>query len=686
MLSFRSQLILLLASVLVLFAVAAGFLSVATIKRTIRDDAAHTAADAADARAVELAGSVALFRQKTQALLESIASNCDRSGQINSACAGDAITAWMRAQPAAFADLHFPRSRRLTRGAPPPVRDGWFTGDEGRLYFALGVSDDYSGGGLTVALEASAVQQSFAKRFGAGAVGRTFLVGASGRVLAPAAQGALPRAAAQCSQGGGEFLSEDQHSGSAMVFVRPVPQIGGACVVAELPLADILRPVLTLRRRFALLVLAFFAVAVGLAFVIAHFLFRPLRRLTERVQRLSDGDYDSPIPQEGPSEMRAFAATFAAAAAALRESRAALLHTHERLQLTYLAARLWPWEISTATRRVWFTHFEGGAARMYEESLDDVMARVHADDREAVRLALERAVISGGFEIEFRYTAAPGTIWIASRGQRIDRPEGPILIGVNLDVTHRKRMEEIERERQTLAASGAIAAELAHEINNPLSAVTGALYLLRDHVPGPQQHYLEIAAENTRRIARIARQLLGVYGHSPATGNVDLCAIVEELVASHARQAEEKQIEIRLEMRSCPRIVAFTEELKSALGHVLSNSLRHLGRQGTIVVRVRPAREWNALGRRGVRVVIADNGAGIAAADHPQIFAAFFTTRDERGAGLGLWVTNNIIRKHYGSIRTRSALAGPRRGTTVSIFLPLVENEASRQHSPFRAA
>ncbi len=73
---------------------------------------------------------------------------------------------------------------------------------------------------------------------------------------------------------------------------------------------------------------------------------------------------------------------------------------------------------------------------------------------------------------------------------------------------------------------------------------------------------------------------------------------------------------------------------------------------------------------RGVRIVLSDSGAGIPTSEHSHIFDAFYTTKELKGSGIGLWLTSEVIAKHKGYIRMRSRTEGPYRGTLFDIFLP----------------
>ena len=679
MVSFRLQLALLLSGLLLLFAVVAGVVSLAAVRRALRDDANRATSSAVEARVADLSAAVVLRQHQAQTILESVASNCDAGGHVNSACANSALGAWMRQQHVTYAEMAFPNMRTVRRGiGQPPTGDTLFVGRSGELRIAVAVRDTYSAGRLTVSYDASDEARQFLRAFGPGGAGDMLLLAPDGRVLA-AEQGTASPLPQGCSAVSGRLTQA-----SEIVSYRRSPELGNACVVAALPTADLLRPIATLRYRFIVIAAFFLLVAVGLAMLVAQFLSRPLERLAKRVQALSRGDYDSPVPQEGTTEIRDFAAAFAAAAAALKASRDTLVQSHERLQLTYRAARLMPWEIALATRVVSWTEFTRDEPRHHEEDLADALARVHPDDIESVIAAIERGETTGELDAEFRYRRPDGElVWLAGRGRRIERAGEAYLVGVNLDITHRRRIQEIERERESLAASAAIAAELAHEINNPLAAVTGALYLIQE-APGKADadRYLTIAIEGGRRITRIARQLLGLYTSRAVGSAVDVCALVEEVVGGTRGAAAQRGVDVGVEFRDRPLIFGRPDELRTALANVLTNAVSHTQESGRVRVRVRRSQEWDVLGRAGVRIVVADEGPGISPQHLRQIFKAFFSTKDERGSGLGLWIVNNIVRKHYGTIRARSRQKGSHRGTTVSIFLPLADHETTKVNIP----
>jgi signal transduction histidine kinase/HAMP domain-containing protein len=687
MLSFRAQLVSVLTVLLLLFAVAAGVATLATLNRTLEEDGLRDGRQAVVARRDQITSAFTLRHQRAAALLESVASNCDQSGRINSACAADALDDWAKRDRVLYTRLSFPRMRVVEHG-PVLATDPVLYRDARGLKLTLAVSDAWSGGQLTAVFDASPVEAAAAAPFRAAANGSVSLLNASGQSLMPvAASRALEAAAAQCRNH--EETGGVVHDGATrtLIAISLLPSNGG-CVVAQLPVADLLQPSVQLGKRFGTIVGVFLFLSIGIAILLAYVMARPLVALTRRVEAMSAGDFDSVVPRSGPAEIRTFADAFARMARSLKQSHEALRQNEEKLRLSYRAAHLWPWEASLTRGYFRWMEFDDDKPIMREEPLSSVFEHVHAEDRAMVLQTLETTPPGSTFHIEFRYSTRDGdTIWLASRGEVLQRITGPILIGVNLDVTNRRRMEELERDRERLAASAHIAAELAHEVNNPLAAVSGALYLLRGAMPGTKEydHCLDIATEATDRITHIARQLLGLYQQSGKAEPLDVTRVIREVLDLYRRQANTQDVRLTADLPAEAKVSGNPAELRTAIANVVSNALANVGQDGHIVVRVRTTRE-RRIGRNGVRITVSDNGSGIAPENRGRVFEAFFSTSEQRGTGLGLWVTSNIIRKHYGTIRVRSAQHGPRPGTTVSIFLPRRDSEDALRHSATHAA
>lgn len=244
------------------------------------------------------------------------------------------------------------------------------------------------------------------------------------------------------------------------------------------------------------------------------------------------------------------------------------------------------------------------------------------------------------------------------------------FIGVIADSTELKLAKEALIRTEKLSAAGRLAASIAHEINNPLEAVTNLLYLARS-APERTQDFLAMADEELARVTHLTKQTLGFYRDSGAPGLVDLSALIEGVLNIYQSKIKGKQLSVIKQLAVKDRITTVAGELRQVLSNLLANAVDASSDHGAIMIRTRSAMQGTAA---GVRITIADTGSGIDPALKAKIWEPFFTTKQDIGTGLGLWVSRQIMEKHAGSIRFRSNA----RGTVFVLFLPSVRAEQSR--------
>lgn len=256
---------------------------------------------------------------------------------------------------------------------------------------------------------------------------------------------------------------------------------------------------------------------------------------------------------------------------------------------------------------------------------------------------------------------------------RHDDSTAPSLLWVVEDISARKAAERETTELMTrlinserLAAAGRMANTLAHEINNPLEALTNIVYLLQTHDLSPQARELaSVAARELERVGHITRSTLSFYRKLPGR-TLDLYTMLDEVVQLFSSRATQQHIEMQTRIDDDARDASYDPALRQVFANLVSNAIESMeSRGGRLFVRARVERE-NAV------ILISDTGHGIERAHMRSVFEPFFTTKGERGTGLGLWVTRGILEEQGGRLQLRSCTSGGHRGTTVRVQLPLL--------------
>jgi len=250
---------------------------------------------------------------------------------------------------------------------------------------------------------------------------------------------------------------------------------------------------------------------------------------------------------------------------------------------------------------------------------------------------------------------------------------------IALDASERKRSEEALRRSEKLAVTGRLAASIAHEINNPLEAITNLLFLLRNFgdIPEAAQQYVSMAEYEVRRITEITQQTLRFYRQPTHPARATLSELLDSVLSLY--QGRINALDIRVERDYDPELTlfCFAGEIRQVFANLVGNAIDASSAGGRLLLRARRSRDWKNPGQAGIRFTIADTGSGMEPEIREHIFEAFFTTKEVTGTGLGLWVSHEIILKHHGSVRVRSRAAAQRNGkapasigTVFEIFIP----------------
>jgi PAS domain S-box-containing protein len=240
------------------------------------------------------------------------------------------------------------------------------------------------------------------------------------------------------------------------------------------------------------------------------------------------------------------------------------------------------------------------------------------------------------------------------------------------DLTLQKKSEEVLRQTEKLAVAGRLAASIAHEINNPLEAITNCLYLLSTtELPKESRGYLDMAQKELDRVTQITVQTLRFYRRSTRATQTDVHELIEGVAALFESRMATLQIQVVRSFRAKLTILAHDGEIRQVIVNLVGNAIDALAAGGRILIRTTEARDWRT-GREGIRITVADDGTGMKNETLSRIFEAFYSTKGITGAGLGLWVSREIIDKHQGSLRARSreSLPDRRGGTVFALFIP----------------
>jgi signal transduction histidine kinase len=209
-------------------------------------------------------------------------------------------------------------------------------------------------------------------------------------------------------------------------------------------------------------------------------------------------------------------------------------------------------------------------------------------------------------------------------------------------------------------------------VNNPLAAAMNAVYIANcdSSLSQGARNALAIADQELQRAAHITARTLGFYREQNAPKPVELPKLIDDIVSVYANKLQERGIIVHRRYRccACPQacFVANAGELRQVISNLLMNGMDAIRNDGILHIRLE---RFSSLGEGGpkIRLTIADTGGGIRTEHLRRIFEPFFTTKETVGTGLGLWISQEIVRKHGGTLRVRSQEG---KGTVCCITVP----------------
>jgi PAS domain S-box-containing protein len=370
-----------------------------------------------------------------------------------------------------------------------------------------------------------------------------------------------------------------------------------------------------------------------------------------------------------------------------RRAEEELLRSEQRLRLALEASHMGTWDYDVEADRVeWSDEMAGIIGRPPEADggpMAEAFGQVHPDDRAGVEQAVREALERGNdLQIEARLVPGPGGAvrWLLAKG-RVYRDENarPLrMTGIAMDITDRKEAEAARQSMahsQRLRALGEMASGIAHDLNQSLALITGYSDMVRQE--------LNLGAPNISRV----RDMIDITGRAALEGGkalrgllsfvrtqsaiaeierIDLSEVVNDVARltaprwRDAPQAEGRPIDLRVRTEPGCWINGSPTELREAITNLIFNAVDALPFGGRIELHCRQQGEH-------ILVEVADTGTGMPPEVRDRVFELFFTTKGEKGTGLGLPQVLGTVERHGGTLDLDSA---PGQGTTFRMKFP----------------
>jgi len=343
----------------------------------------------------------------------------------------------------------------------------------------------------------------------------------------------------------------------------------------------------------------------------------------------------------------------------------------ERAELLELASEAIMVRDATGTIHFW----NAGAEALYgwtrEEAVGQSAHKLLGTDP-AIRAEFAEALARGErWQGNLNHRTKDGReIVVACRQAR--KAGSPLILEINRDITSQRLAEEALRRNDRLAAMGKVAGIVAHEINNPLAAITNTFYLLRNHpsLDDDARYFASLAEEELARVSHIAKQTLSFYRDSQPAAQTSLASMLDAILELQQPSFVLNKIDVQKRYSPVEANLRFSVELKQVFMNLISNAIQAMPRGGRLRVKIAPDRTANG-GLNRVQIAVTDTGSGVSPEAAKQLFEPFFTTKETKGTGLGLWISRGIVQKYEGTLSFRTVFSSGRAATSFRVTIAI---------------
>ena len=461
--------------------------------------------------------------------------------------------------------------------------------------------------------------------------------------------------------------SETGDRGESIAQIRDGEKLLGYAWVMEDPSNDREVADSLLRNTLVFGVLALLG-CVALSTILARSITRPLAMLMDATRRLikdPESREGFPLHIRQTNEAAEVASAFNLLVGSMAEQRAGLIDTLALLDSMLAHA---PVGFAFFDREYHYVRVNRFLSELSEVPVQEYLGHSIHDflaPGPAGLLAehIDQVFLTGAATRDLELTPEPGDVrrgatrsWVVNLypvrvGSDAIRWAGAVFI----DATDRKRSEEALRKSEKLAATGRLAASIAHEINNPLESVTNLLYLLqRDpSLDAQAKQFATLAEQEVARVSEMAQRTLRFYRQSTLPSDSNLSEVLESVLMVHQGRFLAKRIQVECRFDKDVRLFSFAGELRQVFANLIGNALDASPEGSRLKLTLRRSHDWRT-DQRGVRITVADTGSGMPDAVRRRIFEPFYTTKDATGTGLGLWISSEILEKHRATIAVKS--------------------------------